>query len=143
MTHVLDQQAIQFHHLEGQIQNIKLLYEQKYFSFHTFSSTVHFKHLSNLINRLWYQLSEALLQYIEDPSLHKGEALIKLYEGFVKEFETKFDQVKFIQIANAASDQFPSKPLSLTYLCILSIKYYAYISPVLSFSIVIKYKISN
>jgi len=61
--------------------------------------------------RLWYQLSEALLQYIENPSLKKGDSLIKLYEGFAKEFETKFDQAKFIQIANAASDQFPGSIL--------------------------------
>jgi len=94
MTHVLDQQASQFPGLESQIHQIKLLYESK----------------------LWYQLSEALLQYIEDANLRKGDALIKLYEGFVKEFETKFDQVKFIQIANAASDQFPDVDSRVSFL---------------------------
>jgi len=94
MTHVLDQQATQFPLLEGQIHQIKLLYESK----------------------LWYQLSEALLQYIENPSLKKGDSLIKLYEGFAKEFETKFDQAKFIQIANAASDQFPDVESRISFL---------------------------
>jgi len=94
MTHVLDTQASQFHHLEGQIHQIKLLYESK----------------------LWYQLSEALLQYIEDPSLRKGDSLIKLYEGFVKEFETKFDQTKFVQLANAASEQYPDVESRVSFL---------------------------
>lgn len=94
MTHVLDAHIKSFPSIEGQVHTIRDLYKDK----------------------LWYQLSEALLKYIEEPVLAQGESIINLYNGFVKEFESKVDPIRLVQIANAASEQFSSHDASVMFL---------------------------
>jgi len=94
MIHILDSQITIFPHLEGKIQEMKSFYAEK----------------------LWAQLTESLLNYIEDNAVNEHQHLINLYNGFIKEYELKIDPIKFVQVAMKVSDQFPS---SETKNCIL------------------------
>lgn len=94
MNHVLDQHIQAAPQLEGKVHLLKTLYQEK----------------------LYHQLSEELLNYIEEPALQQGDNLVRLYNGFVKEFESRIDPIKLIQIANAASDQFQTYEQKVTFI---------------------------
>ena len=100
MQHVLDYHSSNFPNLQGQIQEMRSYYGEKYI----------IKLLDNiLICRLWSQLTETLLKYIEEPQINQGDNLINLYNGFVQEFEMKIDPIKFVQIIVKVSEQFLCK----------------------------------
>ena len=65
--------------------------------------------MNKLICRLWSQLTETLLNYIEEPQINQGDNLINLYNGFVQEFEMKIDPIKFVQIIMKVSEQYLCK----------------------------------
>lgn len=94
MAHVLDQHAQNYPELDGKIHQLRLLYSSK----------------------LWHELSERLLDYIEEPKLQQGDSLIRLYEGFVREFESKIDPLKLAQIVTTASDFFISSQKGIEFL---------------------------
>jgi 26S proteasome regulatory subunit N9 len=66
--------------------------------------------------KLWAQLTETLLGYVEDSKLGEHQNLINLYNGFIKEFELKIDPIKFVQMAMIVSDQFPTAETKIAFL---------------------------
>jgi len=94
MIHILDTHAASFPHLDGPIQEMKSYYGEK----------------------LWAQLTESLLNYIEDPAVNQGQHLINLYNGFVKEFELKIDPIKYVQVIMKVSDHFPTSEAKIAFL---------------------------
>eukprot|EP00466_Bigelowiella_natans_P000412 jgi/Bigna1/51516/estExt_Genewise1Plus.C_10293 len=66
----------------------------------------HFTQLSNLYkDRLWFQLTEKLLQLLSVPHFQKAPHLLNLYQEFVKGFEKDLSKLDLAQFAIAASKQ--------------------------------------
>uniref|UniRef100_A0A0K8RFA5 26S proteasome non-ATPase regulatory subunit 13 n=1 Tax=Ixodes ricinus TaxID=34613 RepID=A0A0K8RFA5_IXORI len=48
--------------------------------------------------RLWHQLTLKLLKFVRSPLMQEGDALLKLYENFIAEFENKMNPLSFVEI---------------------------------------------
>lgn len=55
--------------------------------------------------KLHHQLTEALIEYIQNPVFASGTELVDLFEGFVKPFEKKMDPIRFVQILSIVTKQ--------------------------------------
>lgn len=51
-----------------------------------------------LFGRLWHQLTIKLEELVANPYFDKGTELVTLYENFIREFETKINQLRFVRI---------------------------------------------
>ena len=60
--------------------------------------------------QLWHQLTVALEKFVLDEQCSRDTNFIRLYENFIKGFEAKVNQLKFVQIASVIAQQFCSKP---------------------------------
>ncbi|KAM3128893.1 hypothetical protein pb186bvf_019028 [Paramecium bursaria] len=73
-----------------------------------------FPHLRVLIDqlriyyaeKLWKQLSDTLLEYIQDPHVSRDTHLRDLYEGFVRLFYQQIDELKLVRFLIKAADQY-------------------------------------
>eukprot|EP00743_Colponemidia_sp_Colp-15_P001788 GILK01001951.1.p1 GENE.GILK01001951.1~~GILK01001951.1.p1 ORF type:complete len:412 (+),score=62.96 GILK01001951.1:17-1252(+) len=66
--------------------------------------------------KLWHQLTEALFDYVKSPSLQQGAELASFYEDFVKDFETKINQLRLVQLAVFISERLTNSEEALTFL---------------------------
>lgn len=56
--------------------------------------------------RLWHQLTLKLLKFVRSPLMQKGDnALFKLYENFIAEFENKMNPLSFVEIVTHIAHQ--------------------------------------
>eukprot|EP00511_Aplanochytrium_stocchinoi_P002334 CAMPEP_0204837244 /NCGR_PEP_ID=MMETSP1346-20131115/27316_1 /ASSEMBLY_ACC=CAM_ASM_000771 /TAXON_ID=215587 /ORGANISM="Aplanochytrium stocchinoi, Strain GSBS06" /LENGTH=377 /DNA_ID=CAMNT_0051972551 /DNA_START=301 /DNA_END=1431 /DNA_ORIENTATION=+ len=61
--------------------------------------------------KLWHQLTVDISSFVLDPACRKKRNWIDLYNNFVKLFEDKLNQLKFVQITSVIAQQFcPSIP---------------------------------
>jgi 26S proteasome regulatory subunit N9 len=62
--------------------------------------------LDELYNKkLWHQLTLRLLQFIRHPSLSQGDALVKLYQNFIADFEHRINSLALAEIAILVAQQ--------------------------------------
>eukprot|EP00163_Fabomonas_tropica_P004560 TRINITY_DN14010_c0_g1_i2.p1 TRINITY_DN14010_c0_g1~~TRINITY_DN14010_c0_g1_i2.p1 ORF type:complete len:385 (+),score=100.24 TRINITY_DN14010_c0_g1_i2:270-1424(+) len=55
--------------------------------------------------KLWHQLTQALLEFQDNPRFEQGDELITLHREFVSEFESKLNKLSFAQLAIRAARQ--------------------------------------
>lgn len=48
------------------------------------------KNVYIFIFRLWHQLTLKVEEFVKNPALHKGDALIQLYNNFIYVFENRW-----------------------------------------------------
>mmetsp|Transcript_6308 Transcript_6308/g.7259 ORF Transcript_6308/g.7259 Transcript_6308/m.7259 type:complete len:395 (-) Transcript_6308:1140-2324(-) len=61
--------------------------------------------------KLWHQLTVDISSFVLDKNTRKDRNYIDLYNNFIKLFEDKMNQLKFVQIASVIAQQFcPSVP---------------------------------
>ncbi len=66
-----------------------------------------YEKLANLQERrLWHQLTEELLEFTGNKKYHRDLNMVELYEGFIADFESKLNQIKFVQIMSNIAEQF-------------------------------------
>lgn len=69
----------------------------------------HFNQIADLYRRrLWHQLTEKIEEFVKLPRFQQGNDLIQLYNNFIKDFETKINQLKLVQMIVVISNQFGS-----------------------------------
>jgi len=56
--------------------------------------------------RLWHQLTQTLESFVKLPRFQQGTELIEFYENFIKDFEGRINQLKFIQMIMVISQQY-------------------------------------
>jgi len=67
----------------------------------------HYKEIADLYKRkLWHQLTQKLERFIVLPRFNHGRELIELYERFIRDFETRINQLKFVHMIRIISRQF-------------------------------------
>ena len=55
--------------------------------------------------KLWHQLTVALEAFAGDPACLRGDNLFELYEGFIRRFEGRMNQIKFVQLCCKIAEQ--------------------------------------
>jgi len=55
--------------------------------------------LEELYNKkLWHQLTLRLNQFVRNPALSQGDALVKLYQNFIVDFEHRINQLALAEL---------------------------------------------
>lgn len=57
--------------------------------------------------RLWHQVTLKMLAFVNSPAMQEGDALLKLYENFISDFENKMKPLSLVQIASKVADRIP------------------------------------
>ena len=70
------------------------------------NSPFSFRHLRHY--RLWHQLTVALADFVKDPALAQGDALIQLYNNVISTFESRLNQLSLVRICLRIATQYPS-----------------------------------
>ena len=63
-----------------------------------FSVSLMLNPVLSLTFRLWHQLTVALEDLVKSPHFEKSEDLVGLYEHFIRDFETKLNQLSLAKI---------------------------------------------
>lgn len=66
--------------------------------------------------KLWHQLTLKLETFIKHKDLNKDNGRIKLYNNFVRNFETKINPLSLVEIVAQLIDQFPNYEEALEFL---------------------------
>ena len=62
--------------------------------------------LGRLFDRkLWHQLTVALEAFADDPACLRGDNLFALYDGFIRRFEGRMNQLKFVRLCWKVANQ--------------------------------------
>jgi 26S proteasome regulatory subunit N9 len=48
--------------------------------------------------KLWHELTQALLSFVENPANARGDNFVRLYDEFIRRFETKMNQLDLVKI---------------------------------------------
>ncbi|XP_039002186.1 26S proteasome non-ATPase regulatory subunit 13 homolog B [Hibiscus syriacus] len=66
--------------------------------------------------KLWHQLTLKLDQFVALSAFQAGDALIKLYNNFITDFETKINPLKLAHFAVIVSQQYSEKEAAISFL---------------------------
>ncbi|CAD7704285.1 unnamed protein product [Ostreobium quekettii] len=66
--------------------------------------------------KLWHQLTLRLEEVFQDTSFRRGNALIRLYTGFITDFASKLNLLKLAQMAVTVSELHEDAPSALVFL---------------------------
>ncbi len=102
-NNILDNLSIYYPELQKEIDEMKLLHQEKF--------KILFPPIIEFFFRLWHQLTELLLKTMDAIAALEGTQLLDLYLGFVADFSTKLDQIKLMQFLIKVSDQCKSKSI--------------------------------
>ena len=83
--------------------------------------------LEELYNKkLWHQLTLRLGEFIKHPELSQGDALVKLYQNFIVDFETRINALALAEIIVVVSRQIKDTDEALQFLEVLICSQYLY-----------------
>jgi len=94
VRNILDKHHNKYPHLGEQLDNISTVYNQK----------------------MWFQLTDMLFNYTSERIFKEGEDLIELYDAFIKNLDTRINQLKFAQIAVNVSKQYKDNKEAIAFL---------------------------
>eukprot|EP00898_Chlorokybus_atmophyticus_P000432 jgi/Chlat1/138/Chrsp1S00227 len=76
-----------------------------------------YQQLADLYTRkLWHQLTLKLEEFVARPEMKEGDALIRLYQNFISDFELKLNLLKVAQLAVVVSRQYSEPESAYSFL---------------------------
>jgi 26S proteasome regulatory subunit N9 len=84
--------------------------------------------LEELYNKkLWHQLTLRLSQFVRQPQLSQGDALLKLYQNFIADFEHRINPLALAEIVIIVSRQIKEVKEAVEFLEVSVVSYNAFI----------------
>lgn len=66
--------------------------------------------------KLWHQLTLKLLTFVKQPSVAQGDALIKMYNSFIADFDHRINQLSLVEIIIPVAKQMKDQTEALEFL---------------------------